>query len=162
MRTKLLWSSIERLRICFTTLNPPETNGLECRSQTSLKKVTLNLKIFPKNPHSNLYSRHLQLGGHEHSFAWLANQSLDGRPVKMAPTKPCVRLGLSPTGDLLRNSNSKWVFNTIPIASNRVHIWKTHFGCQKRHNPNLSILSPGDSFAKKVVFWVLLLEKTKK
>ena len=51
--------------------------------------------------------------------------------------------------------------NTIPIAFNRVPIWKTYFKSQKRHNPNLSILSPRDPFAEMVVFWVLLLEKTK-
>jgi hypothetical protein len=36
------------------------------------------------------------------------------------------------------------------------------FGLQQRHNPNMSILSPGDSFAERVLFWVLLLEKIKK
>jgi hypothetical protein len=61
----------------------------------------------------------------------------------------------------LRNPNPKWVSNTIPIASNKVFIWKTHFGCQERHNPNPSILSPEDPYAERVVFWVLLLEKTK-
>ena len=45
-------------------------------------------------------------------------------------------------------------------ASNRIHIYETHFGLQQRHNPNMSILSPGDLFAERVLFWVLLL-KTK-
>jgi len=44
------------------------------------------------------------------------------------------------------------VDNTIPIASNRVPIQKTHFGYQKRHNSNLDILSPRDPFAESVVF----------
>ena len=50
---------------------------------------------------------------------------------------------LSPTGD----PNPKWVSNRIPIASNRVPIQKTHFGCQERYNSNLSILSLEDPFA---------------
>ena len=70
-------------------------------------------------------------------------------------------LRLSPTGDPSGDPNPKWVSNRIPIASNRVLIWKTHFGYQERYNPNLSILSPGDLFAKRVLFWVSLLEKTK-
>jgi hypothetical protein len=70
-------------------------------------------------------------------------------------------LRLSPTGYPLGYPNPKWVFNRIPIASNRVPIWKTHFGCQEIHNPNMGILSPEDSFAERIVFWVLLLEKTK-
>jgi len=44
---------------------------------------------------------------------------------------------LSPTADSFENSNLKWVSNTIPIAFNKVPIQKTHFGYQKRHNPNL-------------------------
>ena len=54
-------------------------------------------------------------------------------------------------GDPLRNPNLKWVSNIIHIASNRVSIWKIHFRCQERHNPNLYILSPGDP-AERVVF----------
>jgi hypothetical protein len=68
---------------------------------------------------------------------------------------------LSPTGYPLGYPNPKWVFNRIPIASNRVPISKTHFGCQEIHNPNMGILSPEDPFAERIVFWVLLLEKTK-
>ena len=67
-------------------------------------------------------------------------------------------LMLSPTGDPLQNPNPKWVSNTIPIAFNRVLIYQTHFGCRKRHNLNLSILSPEDPFAERVF---LLSEKTK-
>ena len=33
--------------------------------------------------------------------------------------------------------NLKWFSNTIPIASNRITIQKTHFGYQERHNSNL-------------------------
>jgi len=60
----------------------------------------------------------------------------------------------SPTGDPSGDPNSKWVSNRISIASNRVPIWKTNFGCQRRYNPKLSILSPGDPFTEKVLFWV--------
>ena len=70
-------------------------------------------------------------------------------------------LRLSPTGDLLGDPNPKWVFKKIHIASNRILIWKIHFGYQKRYNLNLSILSPGDPFAERVFFWASLLEKTK-
>ena len=55
----------------------------------------------------------------------------------------------------------KWVSNDTVSASNRASICETYFGLQQRHNPNMSILSPGDSFAERVLFWVLLLEKTK-
>jgi hypothetical protein len=68
---------------------------------------------------------------------------------------------LSPTENLLRDPNPKWISNKIHITSNRVSIWKNHFGCQERYNPNLSILSPGDPFIRRVLFWVLLLEKIK-
>jgi len=61
-------------------------------------------------------------------------------------------LRLSPTGEPFGNPNPKWVSNTIPIASNREPIQKTHFGYQERHNPNLGILSPRDPFAESVVF----------
>ena len=37
-------------------------------------------------------------------------------------------------------------------VSNRVPIRKIHFGCQERCNPNLSIISPGDPFVKRVIF----------
>jgi len=70
-------------------------------------------------------------------------------------------LRLSPTGDLLGDPNPKWVFKKIHIASNRVLIWKIYFRYQERYNPNLSILSPRDLFAERVLFWVSLLEKTK-
>jgi hypothetical protein len=54
--------------------------------------------------------------------------------------------------------NPKWVSNSrIPIASNRLSIWKIYFGCHERHNSNLSILSPGDPFAERVVFWGLVV-----
>jgi len=46
-------------------------------------------------------------------------------------------------------------------ASNRIPICETHIGLQQRHNPNMSILSPEDSFAERVFFWVVLLEKIK-
>jgi hypothetical protein len=61
-------------------------------------------------------------------------------------------LGYLQQGDPFRNPNLKWVSNTISIAFNRVPIQKTYFGYQKRHNPNLGILSPRDPFAESVVF----------
>jgi len=67
---------------------------------------------------------------------------------------------LSPTRDPSRDPNLKWVSNRIPIACNKVPIWKTHFGCHEKYNPNLSITSSGDPFVKRV-FLVLLLEKIK-
>jgi len=66
-------------------------------------------------------------------------------------------LRLSPTEDSFGNPNLKWVCSTIPIVSNRVPIQKTHFGYQDRHNPNLGILSPRDSFAESVVFLSLVV-----
>jgi hypothetical protein len=41
----------------------------------------------------------------------------------------------------------------------RLPIRKTHFGLSEKHNPNMSILPPGNSFAEKILFWILLLEK---
>jgi hypothetical protein len=57
--------------------------------------------------------------------------------------------------------NLKWVVDVTVSASNRIPICETHFELQQRHNPDMSILYPGDSFAERVLFWVLLLEKTK-
>jgi len=57
--------------------------------------------------------------------------------------------------------NPKWIVDDIVSAFNKIPICETHFGLQQRHNLNMSILSPGDSFAERVLFWVLLLEKTK-
>jgi hypothetical protein len=91
----------------------------------------------------------------------IAPHVLRWKQQKLPPLQVRERVRLSPTGDPLRYPNPKWVSNKIPITSNRVPIWKTYFGCYERHNPNLSILSPGDPFAERVVFWVLLLEKTK-
>ena len=69
---------------------------------------------------------------------------------------------LSPMDDLYGHPNLKWDLDGTVSASNRVPICETYFGLQQRHIPNMSIVSPGDSFAERVVFWVLLLEKTKK
>ena len=55
----------------------------------------------------------------------------------------------------------KWVLNGTVSAFNKVPIYETYFGLQQRHNPNMSILSPKNSFTERVLFWVLLLEKTK-
>jgi len=68
---------------------------------------------------------------------------------------------LSPIGDPSGDPNPKWVSNRIPLASKRVPIWKAHFLYQERYNPNLNILSLGDSFVEMILFGVLLLEKTK-
>jgi hypothetical protein len=38
----------------------------------------------------------------------------------------------------------------------------TYFGLQQRHNLNIKILSSIDLFAERVIFQILLLEKTKK
>jgi hypothetical protein len=43
-----------------------------------------------------------------------------------------------------------------------IPIQKTHFEYQERYNPNLGILSPRDPFTESIVFYVLLLKKTKK
>jgi hypothetical protein len=49
---------------------------------------------------------------------------------------------------------------TISV-SNRVSIYETYFELLQTHNPNMSILSPGDSFAEIILFWAMLLEKIK-
>jgi hypothetical protein len=58
--------------------------------------------------------------------------------------------------------NTKWVSDNTVSASDRVPIQETHFGCQERHNLNMSIISPEDPFAEIILFWVSLLEKIKK
>ena len=63
--------------------------------------------------------------------------------------------------DPYEDPNPKWVMNGTVLASNKIPICETHFELQQRHNPNMSILSPKDSFAERVLFWVMLLEKTK-
>ena len=62
------------------------------------------------------------------------------------------RLRLSPTGDPYGHPNPKWVLDGTVSVSNRVPICETHFGLQLRHNPNMSILSPGNLFAEMVLF----------
>ena len=47
-------------------------------------------------------------------------------------------------------------------ASNRISICETHFGLQQMHNPNMSILSPGDSFAERVLFFCPVVGEDKK
>jgi hypothetical protein len=61
-------------------------------------------------------------------------------------------LVLSPTRDPSRDPNLKWICNRIPIASNIVSIYKTHFGCYERYKPNLSIISPEDPFVERILF----------
>jgi hypothetical protein len=51
------------------------------------------------------------------------------------------------------NPNPKWVLDDTVSASNRLPVCETHFGLQQRHT--------GDSYAERVLFWVMLLEKTK-
>ena len=57
--------------------------------------------------------------------------------------------------------NPKWVVDGTVSASNKIPICETHFRLQQRHNLNMSFLSPRDSFVERVLFWVILLEKTK-
>jgi len=114
--------------------------------------------------HVCVYAAHSNKG-HQHRQASLAAYPNDGMTVTIGQW--FVRL--SPTGDSFENPNLKWVSNTIPIASNIVPIQKTHFGYQKRHNPNLGILSPRDPFAGNLlpvalpkgqmglVFWVMII-----
>jgi len=65
----------------------------------------------------------------------------------------------SPTRNPFGHSNPKWVARDPKSASNRVSIQETYFRLPERHNPNMSILSPGNPFAERILFWVLLLEK---
>ena len=55
--------------------------------------------------------------------------------------------------------NLKWVARDPKSASNRVPIRETYFGLPERHNPNMDILSSGNPFVERILFWVLLLEK---
>ena len=57
-------------------------------------------------------------------------------------------LGLS---DPYGHPNPKLVAGDLRSTSNRVPIRETHFRLSERHNPNTSILSPGNSFAGFVV-----------
>jgi len=69
------------------------------------------------------------------------------------------QLRLSPTRKPYGHPNIKWVARDLKSASNRVPIRETYFGLPERHNPNMDILSPENSFAEMILFWVLLLEK---
>jgi len=55
--------------------------------------------------------------------------------------------------------NPKSVARDPISASNRVPIREIYFWFSERHNLNIDILSPGNSFAEMILFWVLLLEK---
>jgi hypothetical protein len=59
---------------------------------------------------------------------------------------------LSPTSDPYGHPNAKCVLDGTVSASNRVLICETYFRLQERHNPNMSILSPRDSFTERVLF----------
>jgi hypothetical protein len=74
-------------------------------------------------------------------------------------TSNSATLRLSLIGDLYGYPNPKWVAGDSKSASNRVPIRETHFGLSERHNPNMSIISPRNPFAERILFWVLLLEK---
>ena len=68
-------------------------------------------------------------------------------------------LRLSPTRNPYGHPNLKWVARDLKSASNIVLIRETYFGLPERHNPNMDILSPGNPFAERILFCVLLLEK---
>ena len=63
--------------------------------------------------------------------------------------------------DLYGDPNTKWAVDGTVSAFNRILICEIYFGLQQRHNINMSILSPEDSFVERVFFCVLLLKKTK-
>ena len=65
----------------------------------------------------------------------------------------------SPTKNLNGHPNLKWVAKDLKSASNRVSIRETYFSLPERHNTNMGILSPVNSFTERILFWVLLLEK---
>ena len=58
-----------------------------------------------------------------------------------------------------RRPNLKWIARDTKSVSNRVSIRVTYFGLPERHHPNMGILSPGNLFTERILFWVLLLEK---
>jgi hypothetical protein len=78
------------------------------------------------------------------------------------PHEPHKWLRLSPTGDPLRNPNPKWISNTIPITSNKIPIWKTHFGYPERHNSKFEYPISWRPICRKSCFLDLVIEKTKK
>ena len=73
--------------------------------------------------------------------------------------EPVSSFRLSSTRNLYRHPNSKWVSRDSKSASDRVPIRETYFWLPERHNLNMGILSPGNPFAERILFWVLLLEK---
>jgi hypothetical protein len=58
---------------------------------------------------------------------------------------------LSPTRDTYEYPNPKWVAEEPKSVSNRKPILKTYFGLPERHNPNISVLSPRNLFAKRIL-----------
>jgi hypothetical protein len=61
-------------------------------------------------------------------------------------------LRLSPTSDPYGHPNPKWVVRDPKLTSNKLSIRETFFELSERHNPNMSILSPKNSFAEKIFF----------
>ena len=58
----------------------------------------------------------------------------------------------SPIGDSYGHPNLKWVAGDSKLVSNRVPIRETYFGLSDRHNPNMSIIFPGNPFAERFFF----------
>ena len=75
--------------------------------------------------------------------------SIQGPPVTL------VTVSTEESGNL----DPKWIIRDLKLASNGVPIREIYFGLSERHNPNMSLLSPGNPFAEMILFWVLLLEK---
>jgi len=46
-------------------------------------------------------------------------------------------------------------------VQHNIYSLQTYFRYQERHNLNMSILSPQDPFVERILFWMLLLERTK-
>jgi len=70
-----------------------------------------------------------------------------------------VAIRLFPTRNSYGHPNLKCVARDPKSTSNSVLIRETYFGLSERHNPNMGIISPGNPFAERILFWVLLLEK---
>jgi hypothetical protein len=101
----------------------------------------------------------------QHYIYWGTLHFPHAFPIRYLGAFICTRtvfstlIRLSLTRNSYGNLNPKWVARGPNSTSNRVPIRETYFGLPERHNLNMDILSPGNSFAERILFWVLLLEK---
>jgi len=74
------------------------------------------------------------------------------------PSVVAISVRLSPICDLYEHPNPKKVAEDLKSAFNRLPIRETYFELYERYNSNMSIISPENPFAGRILFLVILSE----